>query len=184
MALIPQDDTGQVAGANCYGTLAFLVAYWTERGYTFPVANASAVPPVTQPEVDALISAAGVKATDYMDGRFPYIGERELRDQTTEWPRTRAWDRDGHAVYGLPRQVKQAWAEYTLIVANGGDLEAVPERDATGARVLSKSESVGPVSESITYAGGGGYAKPVWPIPDNILKKRGLVVSGGRLARG
>ena len=184
MALIPQTEDGLTANANCYGNMAFLVAYWTERGYTFPVANPSAVPPVTQPQADAIISAAGVKATDFMDGRWTFVGERQSRDQTTEWPRTRAWDRDNHAVYGIPLQVKQAWAEYTLIAANGGDLEAVPERDTTGSRVLSKSEAVGPISQSVTYAAGGGYRKPVWPIPDGILKKRGLVLTSGRTIRG
>lgn len=179
MALIPQNDAGTVVGANSYGDLAFLTAYWDERGYAYPKVTAGP-PAVTQDDVDAKISAAGVIATDYMDGRWTYVGERVNGDQTTEFPRRD----DARLVYGVALPVKQAWAEYTLIVANGGSLEGTPERDATGARVISKFEKVGSIAQSVEFASGGAYVKPQWPAADNILKKRGLVQTGGRIYRG
>lgn len=177
MALIPQNDAGTVVGANSYGDLAFLTGYWDERGYAYPKA-AAGPPEVTQEQADDKISAAGVIATDYMDGRWTYVGERISDDQTTEFPRRDA------PLSGIPLAVKQAWAEYTLIVANGGSLEGTPERDATGARVISKFEKVGSIAQSVEFASGGAYVRPQWPAADSILKKRGLVQTGGRIFRG
>lgn len=177
MALIPQNDAGTVAGANSYGDLTFLITYWEERGYAFPQVTAGP-PAMTQEQADAAISAAGVVATDYMDGRWTFVGERISEDQTTAFPRR------GGPLSGVPLPVKQAWAEYTLIVANGGSLEGAPERDATGARVVSKFEKVGSIAQSVEFASGGAYVRPQWPAADNILKKRGLVQTGGRIYRG
>lgn len=172
MALVVQNDQGSVDDANAYENLAFLKAHFDARGY-----NYSAYP-------DPQIEAAGVRATDYMDGRWNFIGDRVRGEQGTAFPRHNAYDRDRNYVQGIPSEVKKAWAEYTFIELTSGPLEATPQRDATGARVIQRSESVGPVSESVTYAAGAAYQKPVYPVPDSLLKRRGLVAAGGQIVRG
>lgn len=166
-----QNENGTVEGANTYGTATYFREYHAARGRTFD-------------QTDEQIDAAGVIATDYMDSRWSYIGVRIADGQNTEWPRWDAYDRDDRIVNGIPEPVKQAWAEYTAIQLTEGTLEPTPDRDASGARVVQRSERVGPISESVTLAAGGRYVRPIHPIPDGILKRRGLVAAGGQIIRG
>lgn len=172
MALIVQDNTGAVAGANAYITVQQFKNYHADRG-----ADTSAFD-------DEAIEAAIVRATDYLDQRFNFVGKKRLgRDQTTEWPRTDAWDRDRYYINDIPPEVKEACAEYALR-ALAAELNPDPERNASGVAVLSKSEAVGPISESVTFVGGAVFQMPKYPAADQKLVRAGLVRSGGTLLRG
>lgn len=174
MALIVQDNTGSVAGANAYITVAEFNAYHDDRGGDYSGAAAD----------DEAIEAAIVRATDYLDQRFTFVGKkRRGRDQTTEWPRSDARDRDQHYVNDIPPEVKEACAEYALR-ALAAELNPDPERNASGVAVLSKSEAVGPISESVTFVGGAVFQMPKYPAADQKLVRAGLVRSGGTLLRG
>lgn len=174
MALIVQDNTGSVAGANAYITVAEFNAYHDDRGGDYSGAAAD----------DEAIEAAIVRATDYLDQRFNFVGKKRLgRDQTTEWPRSDAWDRDRYYINDIPPEVKEACAEYALR-ALAAELNPDPERNASGVAVLSKSEAVGPISESVTFVGGAVFQMPKYPAADQKLVRAGLVRSGGTLLRG
>lgn len=166
-----QNDQGNVDGADTLATVEFFRAYHTARGRDYSAT------------IDATIEAAGVIATDYMGSRWSYVGETKTDDQTTPFPRWNADDVNGRSIDGIPMPVKQAWAEYTAIQL-AGDLETAPTRDDSGARVIQISERVGPVSEAKTFASGAAYQRPVYPVPDGILKRNGYVVSGGTIIRG
>lgn len=170
MAFTVQDDNGSVSGANSYATVAEASAYFSDRGILSwaSVANKE---------------AALVLATDYLDERFNYIGERLNVDQATEWPRYNAYDRDDNYVEGIPTEVKEAVFEYALLAASQ-DLNPTPDRDDTGRKVQSKSEMVGPISESVTFTSGAVFELPKYPKADRKLIARGLVVRGGRILRG
>ncbi len=172
MVLIVQDNTGSVPGANAYISVQDFKSYHDDRGQSY------------NGHTDAQIEAAIVRATDYIDQRFVFVGKKRLgRDQTTEWPRTDAWDRDRYYITDIPPEVKEACAEYALR-ALAVELNPDPERDASGAAVLSKSESVGPISQSVTFAGGAVFQMPKYPAADQRLIKAGLVRSGGAVLRG
>lgn len=172
MTLIVQDNSGTVVGANAYVTVAEFKAYHTDRGQSYAG------------HADSDIETAIVRATDYLDQRFVFVGKRRLgRDQTTEWPRTNAWDRDRRYVNDIPPEVKEAAAEYALRALTQV-LNPDPDRDPTGRPIHSKSEAVGPISESVTYAYGGAYTMPAYPAADRKLVKAGLVRSGGNVVRG
>lgn len=172
MAFIVQDDNGGVAGANAYITVEEFKAYHADRGQD--VSNFD----------DEAIAAGIVRATDYLDTRFTFLGQRlRGRDQTTEWPRMNVYDRDRRYVNGIPVEVKEATAEYALRALTQ-ELNPDPERDPSGRPVHSKSEQVGPISESVTYAYGGAYTMPAYPAADQKLVRAGLVRSGGTLLRG
>lgn len=172
MALILQNTDGTVAGANAYITVQQFKDYHADRG-----ADTSAFD-------DEAIEAAIVRATDYLDQRFIFVGERRYgREQTTEWPRNSAWDRDRRSINDIPVEVREACAEYA-IRALSQVLNPDPERDATGRPIHSKAQAVGPISESVTYAYGGVYTMPAYPAADRKLVKAGLVRSGGNLVRG
>lgn len=172
MAFIVQDAEGDVANANSYISVAKFKSYHDDRGNSYSgFAN------------DPAIEKALVKATDYLDARFNYIGSKPLQEQTTEWPRVNALDPTGFLVSGIPLAVQEACAEYALRVLDGS-LFPDPQRDASGYAIESKSEQVGPISESVTYAHGGQkYLMPIYPIADNKLKRAGLVLSSNDLVR-
>ena len=172
MGLTVQDNNGSVAGANAYITVQQFKNYHADRG-----ADTSAFD-------DEAIEAAIIRATDYLDQRFNFVGKKRLgRDQTTEWPRSDAWDRDRYYINDIPPEVKEACAEYALR-ALAAELNPDPERNASGVAVLSKSEAVGPISESVTFVGGAVFQMPKYPAADQKLARAGLVRSGGTLLRG
>ena len=161
MAFTVQEDVA-VPGANSYGSVADFRAYHTDRGNTVPTDESS-------------IEQALVRATDYLDTRFRFVGCRDTADQTTEWPRDQAYDDRGDAVNGLPSAVVHATFEYALRAASA-DLLPDPERDGSGRAVASKSEAVGPLKESVSYAYGGTVLDlPQYPRADRLLYARKLV---------
>lgn len=172
MGLTVQDNNGSVAGANAYITVEEFKTYHTDRSNAFSSFT------------DLQIASAIIRATDYLDQRFNFVGKRlQGRNQSTEWPRYDAWDRDDYAINGIPGEVKEATAEYALRALSAA-LNPDPERDGTGAAVASKSESVGPISESITYVSGSVFTMPKYPAADQRLIKAGLTRTGGTVLRG
>lgn len=157
------------AGANAYITAAFFREYHADRGRDYSD---------TTDHPDTTVQAWIVQASQYADVRFGYVGYRYSADQTTEWPRSSAYNDRGDRVVGIPLALQQAVAEYALR-AQSGDLLADPERDGSGQEVKSKSETVGPISERIEYVEYGGLVMPIYPLADNILKAAGLIESGG-----
>lgn len=169
--IIVQNDGGTAAGANAYIDTDWFKAYHDARG------NAYA-------GTDTELEQAIIRATDYLDQRFTFVGKRRLgRDQTTEWPRTSAWDRDRRYINDVPEEVKEATAEYALRALTE-TLNPDPDRDPSGRTVHSKSEQVGPISESVTFTYGGAYTMPAYPAADRKLVKAGLVTPGGTVRRG
>lgn len=166
MGLTVQDSNGSVAGANAYITVEEFKTYHTDRGNAFSS--------FTDPQ----IASAIIRATDYLDQRFNFVGKRlQGRNQSTEWPRR--YD----AINGIPGEVKEATAEYALRALSAA-LNPDPERGGTGAAIASKSESVGPISESVTYVSGSVFTMPKYPAADQRLIKAGLTRTGGTVLRG
>ena len=176
MTLIVQNDTGSEAGANAYIDVAWFKEYHDARGNDYSAATD-----------DPAIERAIIKATDYLDTRFSFVGRRRNgRPQTTEWPRTNAYDADRNYITDLPEEVKEATAEYALR-AIAQELVDDPTRDPSGREVASRSESVGPIKESVTYKAdgpGSTFSMPTYPLADRKLTKAGLTRSGGTLVRG
>ncbi len=121
-----------------------------------------------------LISQALIRATDYLDMRFKYVGSKIFaRDQTTQWPRTDAYDKDGELIIGVPKEVKSALNEYAAR-ALVQELAPDPTVDASGFAVQSKREKVGPLEEETVYmTSGPGSQQTViraYPAADSLLK--------------
>ena len=172
MTFAVQDDTGGVSGANAYVSVADFKTYHDDRGNDY----SGAVD-------DAALEVAIIKATDYLDTRFRYMGKKRLgRDQLTEWPRTSAWDRDRYYLNDVPVEVKEATSEYALR-AIAGSINPDPVLDDTGRIVQSKSEKVGPIEESKKYVEGGGFSLPAYPEADQKLKRAGFVLTSGQILR-
>jgi hypothetical protein len=169
VSFTPQSDDGDVDGANAYITVAEFTAYHGDRANTVPIASS------------ADKQAAIVRATDYLDGRFSFRGNKLTGpEQATQWPRYEAYDNADYAINGIPQAVKDATAEYALR-ALSATLNPDPDLSETGRRVQSFSNSVsGAVSESVTYANGGAVELPEYPAADLKLLRAGLIRSPAR----
>jgi len=172
MAFAVQDDNGGVSGANAYLSVADFKTYHDDRAQSYGGAD------------DASIQARLVIATGYLDKRFAFVGRRTLgRGQTTQWPRVDAYDQDRRLVVGIPREVKEACAEYALR-ALSAPLLPDPSSDFTGSRVKMKKEVLGPLEETTQYTDSALYQLPRYPAADNLLSSSGLLLTGGQLMRG
>lgn len=171
MAFTVQTDDGLTANANAYITADEFKTYHQDRGN---VINGGV----------SDIQKAIVRATTYLDTRFTFKGRRlNTRDQTTAFPRTNCYDRDRNYVNGVPREVKDACAEYALR-ALSVDLSPDPQNLSTGTAVSEKSEKVGPIEESTKYVVGAPFVMPKYPTADRILTMAGLTMDSNQIHRG
>jgi hypothetical protein len=160
MAIIVEDGT-LVPDANAYITVQFFRDWHSARGIAAAASNTGAY-------TDALIEPAIVKATDYVDKRFgtKFVGELRDRDQSLMWPRSDAWTNQGDYIQTstIPKELKRAVVEYSLIALKLGDLLPLPANTFnavdpdTGETAISKGglvqrerQRVGPVEEETWY---------------------------------
>jgi len=172
MAFTVEDGTG-VAGANAYADVAFVDAYFTDRGVTGWAGDTS------------VKQAAIIKATDFIETRWGdrFKGRPEHLDprQPLGFPRYNLYDLAGQVVEGIPDKLKKATAEYALR-ALSGPLMPDPTTDASGAMVVGNRQKVGPIETEVTYAASMGVRtlKP-YPAADRLLAE--YVTSGARAVR-
>lgn len=169
--LVVEDGTG-LSTANTYLSEADADAYHTL--YTGSTDWSGAL--------TAAKERALVLATQHLDAKYHgrWLGQRANDTQALDWPRSNAEDSDGYAIddESLPQKLKNACAELALRVVLGDSLFA-PLTDP--GQVVAESITVGPISESKTYAG----PKPQdyqYPQVDALL--RGLTESCGMVYRG
>lgn len=129
-----------------------------------------------------IASAAIIRATDYLDKRFRYVGWKRYSNQPTEWPRWDAVDANDRYLRGIPLAVQQATAEYALRALIANQLVADPSRDKTGYQIKSQTKKVGPLETATVFS--SSFEMPRYPAADQILRKWGLVLSGGQMVRG
>jgi len=165
VTLVVQTDEGTAVGANSYLDVVGFKAYHDDRGNDYSTYS------------DAQIGAALIRATDYLDDRFDFIGYKYTGiDQPTEWPRADAWTSDDFCAEGIPVAVVEATAEYALR-SLAAPLAPDPTRGGTGGVIKSISERVeGAVSRSVEYVDGSEtYGMPDYPLADAKLYRAGLV---------
>jgi hypothetical protein len=167
MAFVAEDGTG-LANANSYATVAYADAYFTDRGIT------------AWTGLNAVKEGALIRATDYIEGRFSFKWEPFSEDQALHFPVQDCDDEDTAAE--MPDKLLKATCEYALRALTG-QLAPDPEVDDRGYRVVSKTEKVGPLEESTTYAE-GGVLQRFRPYPAADILLRGLVNNSKRVIRG
>lgn len=158
MALV---TTPGAADADSYFTLDEATTYFTARGIT------------TWTGTDTVKENAARRGTAYLDNQYRgrWKGYRTEQLQALAWPRIGSGgdsrlraQGETFAVYGIvdddgfeiptnivPTQIKTAAMEAALLVLSGVTMEPRLER---GGQIKSKSEQVGPISESTVWMDG------------------------------
>lgn len=183
MAFIVEDGTG-IANATAYTDVAFVDEYHTDRLNTA----------WTDLSDTALKEAAIIKATDYIDFRWDFVGDRKkaFELQSLKWPRIGAYiqiDEKELLSNQVPLVVMRACAEYALLTVNLattagtlGELAPPLEVDDTGGKIIAKREKVGPVEEETKFSGSFGLIT-LRPYPAADYWLRDVVVTGRKVAR-
>jgi hypothetical protein len=157
MALV---TTPGATDADSYFSLVEATAYFTARGVTAWTGT------------DTVKEQAARKGTSYLDNAYRnrWKGYRTEQAQALAWPRVGSggdsrfrWPGQSFAVYGIvdedgfeiptdtvPEQIKRAAMEAALL-SMSVTLEPTLER---GGQIKSKTETVGPISESTTWMDG------------------------------
>jgi len=169
--LIVEDGTG-LGDANAYATVEYVDEYHSTRGIMSWTG--------TTEEKETAI----VRATDYIETRWGprFLAARQFPTQALSFPRVGLRTREGHPVTGVPENVLRATAEYarralTII------LMPDPVVDDTGQRVASRSESVGPISESVSYSTFQQALIELRPYPSADRWLLPFVAPGGQVTR-
>lgn len=172
MAFTVQAADGSVDSANSYVSVAAVRAYWLDRAIDLSTYT------------DAQIEAAAVKATDYLDAKYKWVGYQLRTTQGTQWPRGSVSTR----LAGLPPALLNAacaLAQRALTKSLMPD----PTVDASGLQVTEATKTVGPISVTTKFT--SPSANPAASVPDYpevslMLSAAGMVGSSnsGELSRG
>lgn len=172
MSFIVQDPDAPKTDANAYIAVQTFKDYHTERGSAYSAE-------------DTEIEQAIVRATDFMDSRWTFGGDREDSEQSTECPRSgvydpkTSWEEDHY-----PAELEEACAEYSL-AALTGSLYPSPNVDTTGLRVKSTRKKAAVLEKETEYFNASSVAHKAFPVADGKMKKTRLLASTRRtLGRG
>lgn len=144
MAFTVQNADGTVVDANAYVSVEELRSFASTRGIDLAAMT------------DPVLEVAIVKATDFLDAAFQYIGHAKYDDQGTAWPRLGILYTDQR---GLPRPLKKACAQLALRSAQGVALTVDPTVDPSGQVVAASTVKVGPIEKSTQFAVASGGAQ-------------------------
>lgn len=156
------EDGTVVAGANAYETVAEFKSYWTDRNVSFT-------------QADAVIQAAIIIATQYVDLNNSWKGWIVIDSQSLDWPRSGVVDDECRYLANdtIPQQLKDAVSEYTSRQLTS-DIQ--PDVSTDGIIIETKNK-VDVIEEAIKYAEGSGYfGLAAYPLADNYLI--GLITGG------
>lgn len=180
MAITVQNQQGSVAAANAYADAAAFKAFHQDRAVSVSAYS------------DSAIEAALIRATDFMDARYQFIGARLNPGQGTACPRylpdgERSYPRDVQTLepgYLLTTEQWNAVVKaciqlgYRALVKSGGLLPD-PTIDGTGQRLTRKTVKAGPVETTKEFAvsNRADANVPSYPEVDLLLRNTGVLAS-------
>lgn len=175
MAFTVQNETGTVQDANAYVSVEEFKAFQGDRGGDISSFS------------DEQIEKAIVRATDFLDARYSFVGTQRRVEQGTQFPRQlsdrpfSSYSKDPRS--GLPRALKQATCLMAMRSLLGTNLMPDPTFNP-GGQVTSVTKKVGPIETSTDFAEpqpGQAPATPQYPDVDLLLKNAKLL--GSSLSR-
>lgn len=158
MAFVAEDGTG-LANANSLVAVAYADSYFTDRGN------------VAWTGITADKQSALVRATDYVLGRFRFKYDPFSDTQALHFPTINPIPGTDPTVPGpMPANLLKAVCEYA-VRALSATLAPDPVIDDTGQKLAGKTETVGPITETVTYQQGGTtFVFRPYPAADMLLR--------------
>lgn len=165
MAFSQQNADGTVEGANSYVSVQQVRDYWADRGVDLAA------------KTDAEIQIAAIKATDFLDARYSWVGYKLYRLQGTQWPRGGV----SSFLRGLPDAIINATCSLAQRVLSGKVLMPDPTVDPSGQAVLETTKKVGPLETTLKFASatGSSPAQSLPQYPEITLMLTGAELIGG-----
>lgn len=160
------EDGSAFADSNSYGSVVAFKAYHDERGNSY----AAVLPD------PAKIQQCLVKATDYIDQAFDFLGDPVDDDQALKWPRENVYTPFGVLVAddSVPLKVQYACFEYALRVFTT-PLWNTPLVNTTGV-VTSSRKKVGPIEVETAFSQSASIGIE-FPAGDKYLED--FIIGGG-----
>lgn len=194
----PATADGTQSGATVGDTLDTAASLVVEDGTGLPTANsyisladaAEYLATYRNPEVwlSASESERGQAlrvATQWIDSKFggSWIGRRHTQEQGLDWPRDFAYDQAGRLWTTMPVVLGRATAEMAVRYLQDPNSLA-PDVSATEAgNITSQTNTIGPISQSITYQGASQQTEKVFQLVERMLRSAGVVMSGSFAVR-
>lgn len=156
MLIVAEDGTG-LTDANSYVALTWVDSYFAGRGN---------IEWVSATDNDKLVAL--IKATDYLDVVYNFVGTKASSTQALEWPRAGAEDKYGEPLVGIPVILKKAAAELSLRALSTTLLD---DTDFSGRVKRERVEG----AVEVEYAGDGVLQQKTFTYVDKLLSGTGLV---------
>ena len=179
MAITLTVETGSASSiSNCYASIAQTTAYFVQRGIT-------GWETFTTEQLKPII----IRAAQYLDIQYPWVGYKTARNQAMEWPRQvelpqypyYSTNQIATGIIGpggwevgttqIPTEVVRANCELTARFMTQVTIIADQDR-------LTKREKVGDIE--VEYLGGAVNAQKRFPVVDKLLK--GLYQAQGQIS--
>lgn len=170
MAFTVQDDDGSIDYANSLVTVEEFEDYFTDRGIDYT--DETDYP-------DASKEAALVRATDYLNSRYKYQGEKSNYIQGTCFPRYDISDLDGNPVLGIPVEIKMDCYELAAYLLSNALTSLYSNISGTEAGIKSKRVKADVIEKQIEYFGSIDYKSLVVGNAQNALNSGYLVYQPG-----
>lgn len=156
MAFIVETGEG-LENANSFISTDFADEYFEDRGDSTWAAT-----DYSDKEV------ALIRATDYINLSYDFVGSVSTTTQALEWPRDDAYDINGRSLEDIPTVLKKATAELALQVLS--DDELISNYDNTGRVIRERVEG----TVEVEYSDEGYLGSKAFVYVDRLLLNFGL----------
>lgn len=170
MAFTVQDDDGSIDNANSLVSVEDFQEYFTDRGKDY-------TDETSYPE--ATIQAALIRATDYLNSRWKYQGEKKNKDQGTCFPRYYIYDLDGNLIDVIPIEIKMDCYELASYLIDNALTTLYGDITAEENGVKVKKSKIDVIEETIEYFGKVDYRSLVVGNALNAKASGFLVIPSG-----
>ncbi len=162
MAMIVETGAG-VANANSYTTVAFIQAYFDDRG------GNTAWDALDNDNKEYIL----IKATDYIEKRFSekWLGDKNDNTNELSWPRHNVYDRHFRLLYTnteIPPELQKAVGEYAVRAITAA---LIADPATQGLEVEEVEKKIGPIEKREKFMKGGGIRQRSSLVRDSVFKE-------------
>lgn len=148
MSFTVQDDDGSIDNANSLASVEDFEDFFLDRNKDYT--DSTDYP-------DAVKEAALVTATDYLNYRYKWQGQKKNKDQGTCFPRYDICDLDGNIIDVIPNEVKQDCYYLAAYLIDNSLTTLYSDVAGADSDIKMKKSKVDVIEEQIEYFGAVDY---------------------------